>query len=52
MGNVDNGIFVHAIVTRHVETVCALSKLFEVKHHIGVQAERQSGTTQGGLSRD
>ena len=52
MGNVDNGIFVHAIVTRHVETVCALSKLFEVKHHIGVHAERQSGTTQGGLSRD
>lgn len=24
MGNVDNGIFIHAIVTRHVETVCLL----------------------------
>ena len=24
MGNVDNGIFIHAIVTRHVETVCCL----------------------------
>ena len=26
MGNVDNGIFIHAIVTRHVETVVQLSK--------------------------
>ncbi len=24
MGSVDNGIFIHAIVTRHVETVCCL----------------------------
>lgn len=37
--------------TEHSETVCALSKLSEVKHHIGVHAERHSGTTQGGLSR-
>ena len=24
MGSVDNGIFIHAIVPRHVETVCCL----------------------------
>ncbi len=24
VGSVDNGIFIHAIVTRHVETVCCL----------------------------
>jgi hypothetical protein len=26
VGNVDNGIFIHAIVTRHVETVISLSQ--------------------------
>ena len=36
----------------HSETVCALSKLSEAEHHLGVHAERHSGTTQGGLSRD
>ncbi len=38
--------------TEHSETICALSKLSEAKHHLGVHAERHSGTTQGGLSRD
>ncbi len=26
VGNVDNGIFIHAVVTRYVETVCLLCK--------------------------
>ena len=32
-------LFIHAIVPRHVETVCALSKLSEAKHHISVQVD-------------
>ena len=32
MGNVDNGIFIHAIVPRHVETVCLLSKIRSAPH--------------------
>ena len=31
--------FIHAIVPRHVETVCLLSKLSEAKHHISVQVD-------------
>ena len=32
-------VFIHAIVPRHVETVCALSKLSETKHHIEVKVD-------------
>ena len=39
MGSVDNGFFIHAIVPRHVETVCVLSKLSEARHHISVQVD-------------
>ena len=39
MGSVDNGIFIHAIVPRHVETVCALFKLSSAKHHISIQVD-------------
>ena len=31
--------FIHAIVPRHVETVCLLSKLSEARHHISVQVD-------------
>ena len=34
--SVDNGIFIHAIVPRHVETVCLLSKL-QSKEHIEIE---------------
>ena len=37
--SVDNGIFIHAIVPRHVETVCLLSKLHEAKHHVNVTVD-------------
>ena len=36
--SVDNGIFIHAIVPRHVETVCLLSKL-NTKHHIEIDLD-------------
>ncbi len=37
--SVNMGIYIHAIVPRHVETVCLLSKLSEVKQHISVQVD-------------
>lgn len=36
--SVDNGIFIHAIVPRHVETVCLLSKL-QSKEHIEIEVK-------------
>ena len=36
--SVDNGIFIHAIVPRHVETVCLLSKL-NAKQHIEINLD-------------
>ena len=36
--SVDNGIFIHAIVPRHIETVCLLSKL-NTKHHIEIDLD-------------
>ena len=30
---------IHTDVSRHIETVCLLSKLFETKHHISVQLD-------------
>ena len=39
VGSVDKGIFIHAIVPRHVETVCLLSKLHEAKHHVNVKVD-------------
>ncbi len=49
MGNVDNGIFIHAIVTRHVET-CVLLSREKVDGHIDIDLDVEKLESKGGTA--